>query len=193
MKQIQKEINESINKLKIVQLRNRGISRNSVFREKEKYGKKNMFFGGINYSWISTLIKCPKIVNSESYQKKVISRCRVFTDMDKEFGKWNWILMQDGAPAHTSRSTKEYLSKKCSVLENWPPNSPDLNPIENLWGIMEKRISLEAPKTEKKLEATVRRVWKNIEWGVIENLVSSMEKRLRLVVEHNGESINGHF
>ncbi|KAJ3423340.1 transposable element-related [Anaeramoeba flamelloides] len=113
--------------------------------------------------------------------------------MDKEFGKWNWILMQDGAPAHTSRSTKEYLSKKCSVLENWPPIRRISIQLRIFWGIMGKRISLEAPKTEKKLEAIVRRVWKNIEWGVIENLVSSMEKRLRLVVEHKGESINGHF
>ncbi|KAJ3426174.1 transposable element-related [Anaeramoeba flamelloides] len=128
-------------------------------------------------------------VNSESYQNNIISGCRVFTDMDKEYGQWNWLLMQDGAPAHTSNSTKEYLSNKCLVLKNWPPNSPDLNPIENLWGIMGKRISKESPNTERKLEIIVRKVWKNIEWEVIENLINSMEKRLRLVVQLNGESI----
>ncbi|KAJ6229129.1 transposable element-related [Anaeramoeba flamelloides] len=132
-------------------------------------------------------------VNSESYQNNIISRCRVFTDMDKEYGQWNWLLMQDGAPAHTSNSTKEYLSNKCLVLKNWPPNSPDLNPIENLWGIMGRRISKESPNTERKLEIIVRKVWKNIEWEVIENLINSMEKRLRLVVHLNGESINGYF
>ncbi|KAJ6252742.1 transposable element-related [Anaeramoeba flamelloides] len=132
-------------------------------------------------------------VNSESYQNNIISRCRVFTDMDKEYGQWNWLLMQDGAPAHTSNSTKEYLSNKCLVLKNWPPNSPDLNPIENLWGIMGRRISKESPNTERKLEIIVRKVWKNIEWEVIENLINSMEKRLRLVVQLNGESINGYF
>ncbi|KAJ3442125.1 transposable element-related [Anaeramoeba flamelloides] len=125
MKQIQKEINESINKLKIVQLRNRGISRIKIAQNLGITIKKVRYW--------------EQKFEMKGYQKKVISRCRVFTDMDKEFGKWNWILMQDGAPAHTSRSTKEYLSKKCSVLENWPPNSPDLNPIENLWGIMGKK------------------------------------------------------
>ncbi|KAJ6254054.1 transposable element-related [Anaeramoeba flamelloides] len=170
-----------------------GENDDSVYREKEKYGKKIMFFGGINSNWMSTLIKCPKIVNSESYQNNIISRCRVFSDMDKEYGQWNWLLMQDGAPAHTSNSTKEYLSNKCLVLKNWPPNSPDLNPIENLWGIMGRRISKESPNSERKLELIVRKVWKNIEWEVIENLINSMEKRLRLVVELNGESINGYF
>ncbi|KAJ3441128.1 transposable element-related [Anaeramoeba flamelloides] len=170
-----------------------GENDDSVYREKEKYGKKIMFFGGVNSNWMSTLIKCPKIVNSESYQNNIISRCRVFSDMDKEYGQWNWLLMQDGAPAHTSNSTKEYLSNKCLVLKNWPPNSPDLNPIENLWGIMGRRISKESPNSERKLELIVRKVWKNIEWEVIGNLINSMEKRLRLVVELNGESINGYF
>ncbi|KAJ6230673.1 transposable element tc1 transposase [Anaeramoeba flamelloides] len=88
---------------------------------------------------------------------------------------------------------KRIFVKQMPRFKNWPPNSPDLNPIENLWGIMGRRISKESPNSERKLELIVRKVWKNIEWEVIENLINSMEKRLRLVVELNGESINGYF
>ncbi|KAJ3424197.1 transposable element tc1 transposase [Anaeramoeba flamelloides] len=99
--------------------------------------------------------------------------------------------MQDGATSHTSISTKEYLKKKCNVLKKWPPNSPDLNPIEHLWGIMDKKISDETPKTKNQLIKKCRQVWNNIEWEIIENLCNSMEKRLRLVIELKGECING--
>jgi len=152
-----------------------------------------MFFGGISYSYQSTLIKCPKSVNSDSYQKLVISKSMIYHGMNNLYGQFGWTLMQDGAPAHTSNSTLEYLSSRCNVLPNWPPNSPDLNPIENLWGIMGKRIILKKPNNRQELETIARDVWKNLEFSMIENLIRSMEKRLKLVVELEGECINGHF
>ncbi|KAJ6253277.1 transposable element tc1 transposase [Anaeramoeba flamelloides] len=152
-----------------------------------------MFFGGIAYDWISTLIKCPKRVNAESYRKCLVSKCGLFTGMDNLHGKKNWLLMQDGAPAHTAKTTITYLEKKCNILQNWPANSPDLNPIENLWDIMSTRLNEIDIKTVKNLEKVVREVWKNIDWLMIENLINSMERRLKLVVQLKGDCINGYF
>ncbi|KAJ6254084.1 transposable element tc1 transposase [Anaeramoeba flamelloides] len=113
--------------------------------------------------------------------------------MDNLHGKKNWLFMQDGAPAHTAKTTITYLEKKCNILQNWPANSPDLNPIENLWGIMSRRLNEIDIKTVKNLEKVVREVWKNIDWLMIENLINSMERRLKLVVQLKGDCINGYF
>ncbi|KAJ6239137.1 transposable element tc1 transposase [Anaeramoeba flamelloides] len=107
--------------------------------------------------------------------------------------KKNWLFMQDGAPAHTAKTTITYLEKKCNILQNWPANSPDLNPIENLRGIMSRRLNEIDIKTVKNLEKVVREVWKNIDWLMIENLINSMERRLKLVVQLKGDCITVSF
>ena len=51
----------------------------------------------------------------------------------------NFLFQQDGAPAHCSRHTVTYLRSHVPEFtdpENWPPNSPDLNPVDySAWGL----------------------------------------------------------
>ncbi len=79
-------------------------------------------------------------------------------------------------------------------MEPWPPNSPDLNPIENLWSIMDKKLENNGrPNNKEEFIETLKEVWNNLDWKVLENLSLSMEKRINLVIEREGESINGYF
>ena len=61
----------------------------------------------------------------------------------------DFLFQQDLASCHTSKSTTKWLKEKDITVLPWLANSPDLNPIENLWGIMKKRLQEVAP-TDKK-------------------------------------------
>ena len=57
---------------------------------------------------------------------------------------YRWTLQQDGAPAHTARTTMDYLKKEhMNFIEPhmWPPNSPDINPVDySIWGALQQRV-----------------------------------------------------
>ncbi len=58
---------------------------------------------------------------------------------DQLFKDADFIFQQGLAPAHTAKSTKSWLNDHGVCVLDWPANSPDLNPVENLWGIFKSK------------------------------------------------------
>jgi len=99
----------------------------------------------------------------------------------------NFVLMQDGAACHTAASTKSYLARKgVPILDRWPPRSPDLNPIETMWAIMAREVSLLSPTDNASLVAAIRRVWNAMPMSTTDKLVLSFPRRVRSVISKNG-------
>ena len=74
---------------------------------------------------------------------------------------------------------------------NWPGNSPDLNPIENLWSLMKRKIRETEPTTMNALKKTIEEVWFNkIYRDYVQNLYNSMPGRLQEVIKAKGGHIN---
>ena len=76
---------------------------------------------------------------------------------------------------------------------NWPPNSPDLNPIENVWHWMKNWIELHydiQSLNTVHLRAAIYAAWRAIPPEFLEALASSMVYRLQRVIETGGEKVN---
>ncbi len=64
----------------------------------------------------------------------------------------SFIFQQDNDPKHTSRSTKDYFETKKFNLLEWLPQSPDSNPIENLWYILKVKVQQRLPENLNELK-----------------------------------------
>src|SRR5437899_2414241 len=73
-------------------------------------------------------------------------------------------------PKHTSRLAKAFLDENAPVVMDWPSNSPDLNPIENLWAIVKGNVEKRMPKNINELEQFMVEEWRSISDTVIINL-----------------------
>lgn len=101
------------------------------------------------------------------------------------------IFQHDNDPKHTSKHTKRHL-KDCNIqVLDWPSFSPDLNPIENLWSIVKRRLAAfdTAPGSIAELFDRVTQIWNNIDPETCNNLVESMPNRIADLIAAKGGQI----
>ncbi len=99
--------------------------------------------------------------------------------------KHGWVFQPDNDPKHTAWAMKEWLRKKHFKVLEWPSQSPDLNPIENLWRELKVRVAQRQPQNIIALEICMEE-WAKIPATVCENLVKTYRKRLTSVIANKG-------
>ena len=106
----------------------------------------------------------------------------------KKFHNKNYSFQDDNAPIHTAKDVKNWMIKKKINVLDWPSQSPDLNPIEHLWGELERRLKKRAvhPKNKSELEAAVKEEWLKIPYETLEKLIESMPRRIEACISNDG-------
>lgn len=100
----------------------------------------------------------------------------------------NIIFQQDNDPKHTAKSVKEWLKNQIFETLAWPAQSPDLNPIENLWSQVKRSLNYFAtpPKGMLELWERIEKIWNEISADQCLKLVESMPNRMESVIKAKG-------
>src|SRR5438045_6308248 len=99
------------------------------------------------------------------------------------------IVMEDNAPVHKKVCIPARTELGMTVLE-WPPNSPDLNPIENIWSYMKDIIGKDYGEVSSvaEMKRIVRSMWENFKDEQWDKLIESLSERIAAVIAVKGGS-----
>ncbi len=151
-----------------------------------KFPQSVMIWAAMSSAGVGPLCFLKSTVNAAIYQE--ILEHFMVPSADKLYGDADFIFQQDLAPAHTAKGTKSWFNDHGVTVLDWPANSPDLNPIENLWGIVKRKMRDTRPNNADELKATVKETWASIPPQQCHKLITSMPRRIEAVIKAKGAS-----
>lgn len=145
-----------------------------------------MVWGCISFHGVGQLVVVDGNLNSEGYIG--ILQEHLWQSVENMLGDRNmpFIFQHDNAPVHTARNVQAWLDEEDVQVMQWPAQSPDLNPIENVWSEMSRSVTRERPSNKNDLVACLFRCWGNISTQYLQTLYRSMPRRVRAVIRCRG-------
>ncbi len=156
----------------------------SCLKSSVKFPQSVMIWAAMSSAGVGPLCFLKSTVNAAIYQE--ILEHFMLPSADKLYGDADFIFQQDLAPAHTAKGTKSWFNDHGVTVLDWPANSPDLNSIENLWGIVKRKMRDTRPNNADELKATVKETWASIPPQQCHKLITSMPRRIEAVIKAKG-------
>jgi len=150
-----------------------------------KHGGGNiMIWGCFTWSGIGNLVKIIGILTADMYidiLRKNLEALLLQVGLED-----NFVFQQDNDPKHTAKIAQTFLKSSRIKVLDWPPQSPDLNPIENLWSILDKKVDKTGVTNTESYFVALKEAWEELDKKYFRNLVESMPKRLQAVIKAKG-------
>ena len=154
--------------------------------ERDRFGGGGsvMVWGGVSQHHRTELVVIAGNLNAVRYREDillphVVPFLQAHPDM---------TLQHDNATSHTARSVRDFLQDRNVSVLPWPAKSPDLNPIEHVWDLLDRRVRARAipPRNVRELAGALVEEWGNISQQELANLVQSMRRRCTAVLNAAG-------
>ena len=158
---------------------------NKIHTPLKKFPESFMVSGGLTKNGVSKLIFCVGTMNNFSYNETL-----KFFKEDIERLNPNLYFQQDNAPCHKSNNSKKFIIENFQgFIEDWPANSPDLSPIEDLWSIVQSKLYEKKYLTLNEMKFALNDIWNRIPQALCERLCNSFDERINLISK-TGNRIN---
>lgn len=150
-------------------------------------GGSVMVWGCFSSYGTGELVRINGIMKKEQY-KQILQRNAIPSGF-RLIGN-GFVLQQDNDPKHSSKLCKKYLERKEAegVLKNmvWPPQSPDLNPIELLWEELDRTVRHRCPSSQEDMWNALQESWSSISMETIQKLIARMPRLVKKVIKCKG-------
>lgn len=152
-----------------------------------KFSPKLNIWGGISMRGTTTLDIRKENINAQIYTQILMEN---LLPAAKDLYRRGWRLQQDNAPPHRARTTKDFFEEQRVTVIPWPSNSPDINPIENVWRLMKDELELAELQSLPNWEGKIVETWNGIRGETRRRLIHGLRKRFEEVIAHDGDKID---
>ncbi|KAA8490751.1 Transposable element Tc3 transposase [Porphyridium purpureum] len=161
-------------------------------------GGSAMFWGAMSWHGLSTLHRVQGSLNAERY-RQVMLNFMMFWALELP---WRldqpdcpFIFQQDNAPGHAALSTRELFDTVGIALLDWPARSPDLNPVENLWAIVSRRVHWQGRQFMRldDMLPVIYDCWRTKAPKYVEGFIESTSRRLQACIDAADRQMKCYF
>ena len=165
-----------------IRLRRGGASSCDIIQPRlQGQGGRLMVWGAFSSQGVIPLVRLHGNLNAVRYTEVLDEHVRHFIHQQPHF-----IFMQDNAKPHTTNATTRFLQENNINVLQWPANSPDLNPIENLWGALKSELDRREIHGMQQLFDVALEIFVGFDQQMLDNLIESMPRHCREVIKRNG-------
>ena len=149
-----------------------------------KHDEKLMVWGCFCSHGVGHLYRVEGTLRKEQYV--AIVEDHFYPSAMELFPNTECIFQEDNDPKHTAHIVREWWADQGLHRMDWPSQSPDLNPIENLWSILDSKLKSRKPNNKTELFQVLSDGWKALDPFLLNSLVESMPRRCQAVINAKG-------